>query len=99
MLTFVWGDVNCSGESDPIDSLALLRFDSGLPVSQPPGFPALGHDVTPAAVQLAWGDIDCNGDINSVDALKVLRSDLGLAVSRAPGCPEIGSGLPIVVPS
>ncbi len=98
-LTFVWGDVNCSGESDLIDSLALLRFDSGLPVGQLPGCPAMGHAVTPASAPFTWGDVDCSGGINPVDALKVLRSDAGLAVSKAPGCPEIGSGLPVVVPS
>jgi len=99
VLTFVWGDVNCSGESDPVDSLALLRFDAGQPVGQPPGCPVLGHQLTVASAPFAWGDVDCGGGINPVDALKVLRSDAGLAVSRAPGCPEIGSGLPIVVPS
>ena len=98
-LTFVWGDVNCSGESDLIDSLALLRFDSGLPVGQLPGCPAMGLDVTPASAPFTWGDVDCSGGINPVDALKVLRSDAGLAVSKAPGCPEIGSGLPVIVPS
>ena len=99
VLTFVWGDVNCSGESDPIDGLALLRFGSGLPVGQPPGCPAMGHQVTPASAPFAWGDVDCSGGINPVDALNVMRSDAELAVSKAPGCPEIGSALPVVVPS
>lgn len=99
VLTFVWGDVNCSGESNPIDSLALLRFDAGLAVSQAPGCPAMDDELTPASIQFAWGDVDCGGSINPVDALKVLRVDAGLAVTGAPGCPEIGSGLPVIVPS
>ncbi len=100
VLTFVWGDANCSGASDPIDSLLTLRHDAGLNVSQPPGCPAMGHELTPvASLQFAWGDVDCGGSINPIDALKVLRSDAGLSVNRAPGCPEIGSGLPVVVPS
>ena len=99
MLTLVWGDVNCSGESNPIDSLVLLRFDSGLSVGQPPGCPALGHQLTAASAPFTWGDVDCSGGINPVDALKVLRSDAGLAVSKAPGCPDIGGALPVVVPA
>ena len=99
VLTFIWGDINCSGESNPIDSLGLLRFDSGLPFGQLPGCPAIGHEVTLASAPFAWGDVDCSGGINPVDALKVLRSDAGLPVSKAPGCPEIGIGLPVVVPS
>ncbi len=99
VVTFVWGDVNCSGQSNPVDSLKLLQFDSGLFVGQPPGCPAMGHEIKAASVLFAWGDVDCGGGINPVDALKVLRSDAGLTVNKAPGCPEIGAGLPVVVPS
>ena len=100
MQTFVWGDVNCSGGVNPVDSLTLLRFDAGLPVGQAPGCPALSNNLTPvAALQFSWGDVDCGGGINPVDALKVLRSDAGLSVDQAPGCPEIGNETPVVVVS
>lgn len=41
----LWGDVDCSGAIDPIDSLKLLRADAGLPVSQAAGCPEIGSTV------------------------------------------------------
>ena len=40
-----WGDVDCSGEVNPIDSLKLLRFDAGLSVTQAPNCPEIGSAV------------------------------------------------------
>jgi hypothetical protein len=40
-----WGDVDCSGEVSPVDSLKLLRFDAGLEVAQEDGCPAIGDEV------------------------------------------------------
>jgi hypothetical protein len=40
-----WGDIDCSGEVSPVDSLKLLRFDAGLDVAQEQGCPALGSSV------------------------------------------------------
>ncbi len=31
--TLIWGDDNCSGGADPVDSLLTLRFDAGLPTN------------------------------------------------------------------
>ncbi len=95
VLTIVWGDVNCSGQSDPIDSLRLLRFDSGLSVNQPAGCPALGTPVNDGGTGIAaartWGDVDCSGAVNPIDSLKVLRNDAGLSVSKVdPSCLSIG---------
>jgi hypothetical protein len=44
--THLWGDVDCSDEVDPIDSLRILRVDAGLPVSDLPGCPDVGDLVT-----------------------------------------------------
>ncbi len=41
-----WGDVDCSGFVNPVDSLKLLRFDAGLGVTQEPGCPGMGTGVT-----------------------------------------------------
>ncbi|MEX0682057.1 MAG: hypothetical protein WD472_01190, partial [Dehalococcoidia bacterium] len=41
-----WGDVDCSGEVNPVDSLKLLRFDAGLPVAQEPDCPPIGDTVS-----------------------------------------------------
>jgi hypothetical protein len=43
--TFIWGDVDCSGGVTPVDSLKILRFDSGLGIGQLPGCPALGSKI------------------------------------------------------
>ena len=40
-----WGDVDCSGAVDPIDSLKLLRSDAGLSVTQADGCPEIGSTV------------------------------------------------------
>lgn len=42
----LWGDANCSGGVDPIDSLGILRADAGLSVSQASGCPGVGDTVT-----------------------------------------------------
>lgn len=41
-----WGDVDCSGEVNPVDSLKILRADAGLSVAKPEGCPAIGDEVT-----------------------------------------------------
>ena len=43
-----WGDVDCSGEVTPVDSLKLLRFDAGLGVNAAVGCPSIGADVAVA---------------------------------------------------
>ncbi len=40
-----WGDNDCSGSADPVDSLKLLRYDAGLGVTQELGCPAIGSAV------------------------------------------------------
>ena len=96
--TLVWGDANCSGQSDPIDSLLTLRFDAGLSVNRPAGCPEFGAQVQDgvgvASLRL-WGDVDCSGAVNPVDSLKVLRRDAGLSVAKSdPACLDIGQDLP-----
>jgi hypothetical protein len=92
---FVWGDNNCSGEADPIDSLLTLRFDAGLSTDTG-DCPDLGDVVEVAnASPHPWGDVDCGGDVNPVDSLKLLRFDAGLDVAQADGCPDLGSEVTI----
>ena len=40
-----WGDVDCSGEVTPVDSLKILRYDAGLSVSQEADCPPIGAEV------------------------------------------------------
>ena len=90
-----WGNINCDGDGnaaspDPIDSLLLLRFDAGLPISTF-GCPDPGTviDVFGGPVHL-WGDLDCSGAVNPVDSLKTLRFDAALSVSQIDPCVPIG---------
>ena len=86
-----WGDHNCSGSANPIDSLLTLRHDAGLSANTG-DCPDFGQVVDVAfASPHPWGDVDCGGDITPVDSLKLLRYDAGLSVSQADGCPLIGS--------
>jgi hypothetical protein len=100
-LTLVWGDADCSGQVTPVDSLAILRSDAGLPVTkQHPDCPELGEAlaadaarVAPAGLALVWGNVDCMGGLGPVDSLKVLIADTGGVVGQAPGCPPMGAPL------
>ncbi|HUF53830.1 MAG TPA: hypothetical protein VMR52_08665 [Dehalococcoidia bacterium] len=90
-----WGDNNCSGAVDPVDSLLTLRFDSGQNAATG-ACPAFGQQVeVPGGANFPWGDIDCSGDVAPVDALKLLRFDAGLSAAQGPGCPPLGAGVVI----
>ena len=91
-----WGDGNCSGSADPIDSLLTLRYDAGLGASTG-SCPAFGQvvDVQNASPHI-WGDVDCSGEVTPVDSLKLLRFDAGLSASQADGCPLLGSEVTVV---
>ena len=98
-----WGDDNCSGEPNPIDSLLTLLTDAGELLPNPPAdcprmndvvmvFATSGDDRGIAAGGSAevWGDVDCSGSITPVDSLKILRFDAGFTVAQPLGCPAIG---------
>jgi hypothetical protein len=89
----LWGDVDCSGAVNPVDSLKELRFDAGLIVQQAAGCPAIGTAAPAGVGGRTWGDVDCNGTVNPVDSLKILRFDAGLSVAQEPGCPGVGEQL------
>ena len=86
-----WGDGNCSGSVNPVDSLLTLRADAGLGTNTG-DCPDFGQvvDVQNASPH-PWGDVDCSGDITPVDSLKVLRHDAGLSVQQDEPCPDIGT--------
>ena len=91
-----WGDHNCSGSADPVDSLLTLRYDAGLSTNTS-DCPDFGQVVEVAlASPHPWGDVDCGGDVTPVDSLKLLRFDAGLTVSQAQGCPLIGAEVLLV---
>ncbi|MEX0684125.1 MAG: choice-of-anchor Q domain-containing protein [Dehalococcoidia bacterium] len=91
-----WGDDNCSGAPDPVDSLLTLRFDGGLSADTGE-CPPMGDVVEVAnASPHPWGDVDCSGAVNPVDSLKLLRFDAGLSVAQPVGCPEMGADVLVV---
>lgn len=92
-----WGDANCSGQLNPVDSLLTLRHDAGLGIDTG-ACPAMGTeiDVLNASPHI-WGDVDCNAEVTPVDSLKLLRFDAGLSVTQEDGCPGIGAEVAIVV--
>ncbi|MEX1194750.1 MAG: cohesin domain-containing protein [Dehalococcoidia bacterium] len=91
----IWGDGNCSGGADPIDSLLTLRFDAGLSV-ETGACPGIGETIDGAVAALElWGDIDCSGAVNPIDSLKLLRVDAGLGIQQDAGCPLVGSEVQI----
>ena len=67
-----------------VDSLKVLRFVAGLPVSQHEPCTDIGDE---AEWGWMWGDVDCRGAVTAVDSLKVLRYVAGLPVSMPGGCP------------
>lgn len=92
----VWGDANCSGGVDPVDSLFTLRFDAGLGINTG-GCPEMGAEVEVlSASPHVWGDVDCGGEITPVDSLKLLRFDAGLDVAQGQGCPGMGTSVTVV---
>ena len=92
----IWGDHNCFGGANPVDSLLTLRFDAGLSANTG-DCPDLGQvvDVQNASPH-PWGDVDCGGDVTPVDSLKLLRFDAGLSVSQEANCPEIGASVTVL---
>ena len=95
-LEATWGDSNCSGSADPVDSLLTLRFDAGLGTNTG-DCPDFGQvvDVQNASPH-PWGDVDCGGEVTPVDSLKVLRFDAGLSVTQEAECPLMGSEVLVV---
>ncbi len=93
-MPFLAGDVDCNSAVNTVDAAGIMRFESGLPVSQ--------GDPCPDIATSSLGDVDCDSYTNPRDALAILRYVAALpALSSQPGCPSIGertSGEPYPVP-
>jgi hypothetical protein len=88
--SILWGDLNCSGGVDPVDSLTVLRNDAGLSITQGDDCPALDDMLQVNGLSVAFADIDCDGSAGPVDSLKILRGNAGLSVAKPEGCPTLG---------
>jgi hypothetical protein len=82
----IWGDVDCSGAVNAIDSLATQRWKVGLPYNSAPGCPQIGVPLLPTL----WGDTNCDSAVNAIDALALQRWKVGLPVNQTQPCPVIG---------
>jgi hypothetical protein len=92
----IWGDNNCSGSADPVDSLLTLRHDAGLTTNTGDCL-ELGSSVgVSIASAHLWRDVDCSGSIDPVDSLKLLRFDAGLSVAQEIECPGMGAAVMII---
>ncbi len=87
----LWGDIDCSGAVDSVDSLKTLRYVTGLAITQTEWCPNPGTMPQVDGTPQLWGDIDCSGGINSVDALKILRRVTGLTITQNLPCPGLGA--------
>jgi hypothetical protein len=90
-----FGDVDCSGSINVVDSLKILRFSVGLPQPQGVGPCRIGDAVLVDSEPRLWGDNDCSGTVNSIDALKTLRQLTGLSYVQNEPCSDIGSAVQV----
>jgi hypothetical protein len=85
-----WGDDNCSGAADPVDSLITLSHAAGLSTSTG-DCPGMAEVVDVAGFSPhVWGDVDCEGAVNAIDALRILRFVAHLSLTPIAGCPDVG---------
>ncbi|MCH8813692.1 MAG: matrixin family metalloprotease [Chloroflexi bacterium] len=95
----LWTDVDCDGDTDASDALALLRDLAGFSVSQTEPCLAIGSEVQVTEGETTttrlFGDADCSGGVTSVDALKKLRTIVDFSVTQEEPCPDIGSTVQI----
>lgn len=84
-----FGDVDCNGPVNAVDSLKVLRYGAGLSYGQTEPCVNIGTGILTNGEK--QGDVDCNNAVNSVDALKLLRYGAGLSYSQSEPCPNIGT--------
>ncbi|MEX1195414.1 MAG: choice-of-anchor Q domain-containing protein [Dehalococcoidia bacterium] len=89
-LQLTWANANCLAGIDPIDSLAVLRADAGLQVTQGANCVPLGDSGEFDGTNRIWGDFDCSGGMSPVDSLKILQFDSGFQPIQPANCPDFG---------
>lgn len=85
-----WANANCLGDINPVDSLAVLRADAGLPVTQGSQCAPLGDVGLFDGISRIWGDFDCDLSMSPIDALKILQFDSGFTPIQTGDCPGFG---------
>jgi uncharacterized protein YkwD len=77
------GDVDCDADVDSSDTLKVIQYVGGMPVSQLAGCPQIGSDSDGGT----FGDTDCDGDVDGIDAVWVLGTVAQTATTLPQGCP------------
>jgi hypothetical protein len=89
-----FGNADCGGGINSVDSLKILRYGAGLTYTQTEPCPDIGTALArlgAAGMLTQMGDVDCDEDVDSVDALKILRSVASLPVAQTEPCRDIGA--------
>jgi hypothetical protein len=79
--------VDCSGEVDALDALALVLAESGLEYEAEPGCPAIGSGDP------QFGDLNCSEGANAGDAALPLMYQAGVTVESSVNCVPVGDPL------
>jgi parallel beta-helix repeat protein len=83
----IQGDVDCSGEVDALDALALVLDESGLEYEKEPGCPAIGSGDP------QFGDVNCSEGANAADAALPLMFKAGVTIATNDNCVPVGDPL------
>lgn len=84
---FIQGDVDCSGEVDALDALALVLDESGLGYDAEPECPPIGSGDP------EFGDVNCSGTANGADAALPLMFRAGVDIVPVNNCVPVGDPL------
>ncbi|MDO8615593.1 MAG: calcium-binding protein [Dehalococcoidia bacterium] len=90
-----WGDFDCLNGITIGDAQKIARDLIDIPVTQGPGCPAPGAEVTVDGTPRMWGDLDCQNGVTIGDAQKTARDLIDLPVSQADGCPRPGDSIQV----
>ncbi|MDO8615592.1 MAG: right-handed parallel beta-helix repeat-containing protein [Dehalococcoidia bacterium] len=91
----LWGDFDCQSGITIGDAQKIARDLIDIPITQGPGCPAPGAEVTVDGTSRMWGDLDCQNGVTIGDAQKTARDLIDLAIAQAEGCPEPGASVQV----
>ncbi|HUF54302.1 MAG TPA: LysM domain-containing protein [Dehalococcoidia bacterium] len=93
-----WVDVDCSGQSDAADSLAILRRLAGAAFDPPDGCFSVGDIVLIGGVARLWGDVNCDNSVGIKDVLYILLRTAGIDTEQSGSCPPPTTAPPTTAP-
>jgi hypothetical protein len=94
--TLYWGDLDCSGAVNALDSLVALALTEAFAPRQTTPCPRLGEGVMVGGQLRGWGFIDCAGISIYYPAMDLLLHAAGLDYARTADCPDAGDLVEVV---